>query len=190
MARNAQLSDAPCVKCGVVHERCAAHRKSAEVPTPCGKWPVQGATVCQNHGGAAKQVREKAAKVVVEEKLNRSLAEYWSDSADVSPTTAYQRALAVVDGNVAALPQVIQETEADKLGAAIEWATAIAAQSAKVAGDGVRAGIAEREVAVTEAQHQLVVDGITAAMEDLGLGDRVGDLWAAFAARVGDQGNG
>jgi hypothetical protein len=188
MARNTRLSESPCEKCGLVHERCAAHRKSAEAPTPCGKWPVQGATVCQNHGGAAKQVREKAAEVVAEEKLNRSLAEYWSASADVSPTVAYQRALAVVDGNVAALPQVIQETEPDKLGVVLEWATAIAAQSAKVAGDGVRAGIAERQVAVTEAQHQAFAQAILAGMAAIGLGDRVGDLLDAVQEHLASAG--
>jgi len=37
--------------------RCTAHKKDG---TPCGRWPVKGATVCPKHGGAAPQVRKKA----------------------------------------------------------------------------------------------------------------------------------
>lgn len=37
--------------------KCKAHKKDG---TPCGRWPVKGATVCPKHGGSAPQVRRKA----------------------------------------------------------------------------------------------------------------------------------
>jgi hypothetical protein len=37
--------------------KCKAHKKDG---SPCGRWPVKGATVCPKHGGAAPQVRQKA----------------------------------------------------------------------------------------------------------------------------------
>lgn len=38
-------------------QKCHAHKKDG---SPCGRWPVRGATVCPKHGGAAPQVRQRA----------------------------------------------------------------------------------------------------------------------------------
>lgn len=40
--------------------KCRAH--STRTGQPCGKRPISGATVCQTHGGAAPQVKRKAAE--------------------------------------------------------------------------------------------------------------------------------
>lgn len=43
--------------------KCKAHKKDG---TPCGRWPVKGATVCPKHGGSAPQVRRKAQERLLE----------------------------------------------------------------------------------------------------------------------------
>lgn len=53
----------PCKKCGRLHYRngrrtCTAHAKSTGLP--CQHWPINGGTVCRNHGGALPQVRAAA----------------------------------------------------------------------------------------------------------------------------------
>jgi len=39
--------------------KCKAHKKDG---SPCGRWPIRGATVCHTHGGAAPQVKLAAAR--------------------------------------------------------------------------------------------------------------------------------
>ena len=43
---------------GARPRRCSAHRKSGQ---PCRNWAIRGGYVCRMHGGAAPQVRAKAA---------------------------------------------------------------------------------------------------------------------------------
>lgn len=50
---------------------CTAHTKAGK---PCRSPALTGATVCRMHGGAAPQVREKAARVVLEELVGPALA--------------------------------------------------------------------------------------------------------------------
>jgi hypothetical protein len=40
-------------------QKCSAHKKDG---TPCQRPPIKGAKVCYHHGGAAPQVKEKAAQ--------------------------------------------------------------------------------------------------------------------------------
>ncbi len=48
--------------------RCSAHKKSGE---QCKKWAIRGGTVCRFHGGAAGQVKRKAA-ARIEASLDRA----------------------------------------------------------------------------------------------------------------------
>lgn len=54
--------------------------------TPCGRAPVPGAAVCHYHGGAAPQVREKAAERIAQARdmaLER-LIEFFADDGDIA----------------------------------------------------------------------------------------------------------
>lgn len=55
-----------CEKCGEIHQKngkptCVGHRRDKHF---CTKFPVNGSTVCDMHGGRAPQVKRKAAEVV------------------------------------------------------------------------------------------------------------------------------
>lgn len=45
---------------GPQRARCTGH--SSQTGEPCKKWPINGGTVCRTHGGAAPQVKAKAAE--------------------------------------------------------------------------------------------------------------------------------
>lgn len=49
---------AVCTRCERVHTGCRGHNRQGG---PCGSQPVPGAAVCHYHGGAAPQVKRKAA---------------------------------------------------------------------------------------------------------------------------------
>lgn len=53
--------------------RCRAHRKDGRA---CGCYAVQGAFVCRMHGGAAGQVKRKAAERLIEAGAYRALGAY------------------------------------------------------------------------------------------------------------------
>jgi hypothetical protein len=72
-------------------ERCTSRAKSTG--RRCGRWPVPGATVCVMHGGAAPQVRAKAAQRLQEAKaleLARSAGHQPGDGFDGDPLAALQ----------------------------------------------------------------------------------------------------
>lgn len=50
--------------------RCSA---TTTAGNPCRRWAIAGGTVCPKHGGAAPQVRQKAAERVLEMRLNGEL---------------------------------------------------------------------------------------------------------------------
>ena len=61
--------------------RCTAHNRAG---APCGKFSMQGMTVCRNHGGASPQAQAKAAEMVELAELRlRGLAPRAVDVLDV-----------------------------------------------------------------------------------------------------------
>jgi hypothetical protein len=53
-----------CPRCGEEHTRCGGHVWRDGEQRPCGRYPIRGARVCYSHGGAAGQVKRKAAERV------------------------------------------------------------------------------------------------------------------------------
>lgn len=47
-----------CPTCGKIHTRCRSHKGTGE---PCARYPRKGSAVCDTHGGAAPQVKSRAA---------------------------------------------------------------------------------------------------------------------------------
>lgn len=91
----------PCPKCGRDHGgKCAGHISTGErAGEPCGKWPVNGATVCRSHGAAASQVRAAADRRVEERRVRRELrilaeSEPAIDPDSVDPLEVLTRRLA------------------------------------------------------------------------------------------------
>jgi len=138
----------------VCRRRCVRIKKDGE---RCKKRPVLGTTVCGSHGaGKGSPVRASADAKVAAAKLDCALAEYWDAESGVVPAESYQYALEVSSGNVRALRQLVQDGEltADKL----VFAHRVAMDGAKVAMDGVKAGIADRAVTLAEGQGRLLAE--------------------------------
>lgn len=80
-----------CKKCGVAHvsrsggQACAGHRRRDGLP--CQNHPINGATVCKFHGGAAPHVRKKAAERYAEQKA-MAVVRTLGLPMDVGPTEA------------------------------------------------------------------------------------------------------
>lgn len=86
--------------------RCTA--TSSRTGEQCQKQPMKGATVCRNHGGATPQVRQAAARRLLEARVNGDLAQRgWEPVTD--PLTAY----ADLAGEVWALKELCREKLAE-----------------------------------------------------------------------------
>ena len=72
--------------------RCTGHnRRGAQ----CGRAPVPGATVCHYHGGAAPQVREKAAERIAQARdmATERFIEFLADDGDIADPTVLLAAI-------------------------------------------------------------------------------------------------
>lgn len=179
MSRKVPLTPKTDCPCGEIHDRCHGRRSDGK---PCRCWPPDGSDKCgQRHGASTKRAKAAQQRRVKEAELAHSLARFWQAADGVSPIDAYQQALAVVAGNVAALPTVLAEAEQarEALKAAgnvppstvvdeLEFAQKVASEAAKVADLGVRSGIAERVVALSEGQIGEAVDAVLRGLAAIG----------------------
>lgn len=102
-----------CERKGLVHEKngkptCHGHRKSDG--QCCGNFPINGSTVCRKHGGAAGQVKRKAAEVVQAEVL-RAEALRIGIPIDVEHGEAMVALVREAAGNVEFYRQLVQELQ-------------------------------------------------------------------------------
>lgn len=155
--------------------QCTARRKRDG--ERCTQTPVKGATVCFRHGGAAKQVREKGAQRVAEQRAADAVRKL-----NITPVTNPIDALAALAGEITALK--------DHLRAEFERLTALryegGAGSEQIRGELqayqaalrdtmnvlsviTRLGIDERQVRLAEQQADLIVQAIDAIVGALGL---------------------
>jgi len=159
--------------------------------TPCTKWAVKGATVCEKHGGNAPQVRARAAV--------RAEVEAWGlGDTTVDPGETLLRLLsqAVVRAEryASAVQRIVEEQGLEKalVGDNIvvdeqgtphktgEYVRGLAGlenqerdRAAKYATMAIQAGLAERQVRLLEKQTSLVERALLATMDDLGLSEDV-----------------
>jgi hypothetical protein len=73
-----------CQECGQVHEKCTGHKKHVVPKRPCRANPRAGSPVCDSHGGAAPQVKAKAASRV-QEQLAASAAARFALPVQIGP---------------------------------------------------------------------------------------------------------
>jgi len=176
--------------------RCSSTKTNGE---PCTKYAMNGATVCDTHGGKAPQVRAKAAERLVESHA-RSLVETYGRKIETTAVEALLDEVQWTAGHVAWLRDKVRELEDTELAAAggehpLVWGTTRrktggedwgeteeAAPNVwlrlyqterthlvKVCSEAIKAGIEERRVKLAEQQGALVAQVIRAILADLDL---------------------
>lgn len=178
--------------------RCTAHRRDG---TPCGSYPVKGATVCRMHGGSSPQARSAAARNVAAAKAAKAM-QLLAAPVNIDPADALLELVHWTAGEVRywrAEVAKIAEDDAEKLtwgvtrikeggddrGLTMEATRPVAyamltdAQDrlARFAAAALRAGVAERQIKLAEDQGTLVAQVIRSILDQL-------DLNAEQAAKV------
>lgn len=171
--------------------KCRARRTNGE---PCGNYPVQGAEVCRKHGGGAPQVRARAA----ERRAEAAVAVAVSDLGAAAPVTDPLAALAALAGEIVAwkdqarrrverLNDEIRYT-ADGQGTEQLRAEVLVFERALDRCDRVLGRIASLDIdnrlaRISEAQAQVVMLAITAALDHAGITGTPAAEARAVAAR-------
>lgn len=87
--------------------RCGAKKKDG---TPCGKWPLEGATRCRLHGGASPQAREAAQRRQQATMIRKTLGDV---PDDVDPAQALLELVKLKYAEMHWLRAKVQEVDPD-----------------------------------------------------------------------------
>lgn len=192
MTRGEQGRVCPLCAQGVEHERCAAHRSGAPW-VPCMAWPVRGGRVCRAHGGGARQVRDAADRSMQEEEARAAAARH-ALPRDVDPGTAlleevrrsaglvewlWQQIIQVEPGALIRGTRLIRRTDTPdgpitvtEVGPGVNlWWKLHQEERRHLTGvcrSALEAGVAERQIRLAERQGELIADGITWLLAELG----------------------
>jgi hypothetical protein len=162
--------------------KCTAH--SSSTGKPCGNRPALGATVCRWHGGAAPQVKAKAAERVAEEMARRALRRIADDQGPAEPVANPLLELSRIAGealrwkrlvaeHVAQLEQLrYQGVSGEQVRAEILLFERALDRCAAVLATIVRLNIDERLAAITEQQGHVLAGVVVSVLERLDLGDK------------------
>lgn len=177
--------------------KCAAHKVSTG--EPCKAWAVVGARVCVAHGGAAPQVKAKAAQNIAEAKARRALEGLEEYEAVTDPIERLQllagraeRFMAIVGARVEELTSMRYRTESEQLRAEVAVYERAIASTGKLLVDLARLNLDERAVRLQEAQVALLAGALAEALAEAGLATelrqqitvRVAELVAAAEDRA------
>lgn len=153
--------------------KCSARRTNGQ---PCKAWAVVGAKVCVAHGGAAPQVKAKAARVVAEQKAQRALEGLDDYQAVTDPIERLQllagraeRFMELVGERVAQLNTIRYSTESEQLRAEVAVYERAIASTGRLLVDLARLGLDERAVRLQEAQVALLAGALAEALAEAGL---------------------
>lgn len=182
-----------CAKCGRVHPRCAAHPSGAEVLRPCGRAPMKGSRVCRSHGGAAKQVKAKAAERTAEQDARKAFGKLSDHAVPVDdPFAEFAKlageAVAWKDwaaGRIADLER-IDSTDAkgtEQVRAQVALFERAMDRCAGFLRDFAKLGIEDRMSRVTVAQRVAIVRAIESVMAHLGVAGEERPVVDAILAR-------
>ena len=154
-------------------QKCSGHRTNGE---PCKAWAMNGSSVCVAHGGKARQVKAKAARVLAERKADKLLA----GIGDYEPVTdalgelqrlagRALRWLDVLEGIVEELQRIRYSSETEQIDGRVVVFERAMDRAGKFLADLARLGIDERMAKLSEAQAQLVNEVIRGVLADLNL---------------------
>lgn len=183
---------------------CTGHSKRTGFP--CQNWAIPGGTVCDDHGGRAKQVRAAAEARVAEQAAERAVTTYGL-RRDVDPMTALLEEVQWTAGAVEWLRLQVQALEPEELVFGVSEVkggdvTQKAAPSVwlelyqrerthltKVCGEAIRSGVAERQVRLAERQGALVASvlqsvlgALFARLEAAGVSEAVRAAWPGWVS--------
>lgn len=165
--------------------RCIAKRSDGQ---PCRRWAIKGGATCTSHGGAAPQVRAKAAvraeidwwglgdtTVDPGETLLRLLSQAVARAEKYAAQVAAQvEEHGLYDALVG--DRLIQDPDSGRVTKIDEYVRAMALieaqerdRAARFAKMAIEAGLAERQVRLAERQGALIEQVLVAAFEHLGL---------------------
>ena len=169
-------------------EKCTATSK--QTGQRCGAWATPGTNVCRFHGGAAKQVKTKAAQRLTEAQARADVARF-AARTDLHPAEALLDLVHYQAGVVAYWRSRVDQLEDQ----ALEWGTTRVKEGgddrgttqeakphvayallreaqrdlAEYATAALKAGVEERRVQLAERHGNLVAGAIRAILADLGL---------------------
>lgn len=153
--------------------RCVGTKTNGE---PCPKYAMNGATVCDTHGGKAPQVRAKSAERLAEQAAQRVLARI-----DVEPCDNPLKVLAELTGQAIAWKDAMADkvNELNSLRYSTDGGEQLRAEIAlweraldrcgKFLVDMARLNIDERLVSIEERKANLIADAVKAALAELEL---------------------
>lgn len=174
--------------------KCTA--RSSAGTGPCGNYPVRGSTVCRNHGGSAPQVKAKAQERIAEGEAQATLAALREVLGPVEPVVNPLLELSRIAGEALRWKQVIagRVAELEQLrykGASGEQVRAEIAlferaldRCSTVLANIVRLNIDERLATITERQGHTIAAVISTVLEQLDLGDKVGEVRELVAVEL------
>lgn len=167
--------------------KCSGHTRSGK---PCGKYAIDGGTVCPTHGGRAPQVAARAGILAA--------VSAWTDGKHVADpsevllqlmTVAYERA----EQHAAALDEILKTegwstafvgdayTESGlKTGEyarqLAQWESRERVHAADLSVKAIAGKLEARRVRATEAQVAIVLEAMRVSLTELGLEERVGEV--------------
>lgn len=153
-------------------ESCRATNRRGK---QCENWPTPGATVCRNHGGAAPQVKEKAAQRVAMAKAQTVVGRL-----KITPTDDAVSELQRIAGEtvalkdylrkqVQALTQIRYRAETEQTRAELVCYMASLRDCERILTSLARLGLEERNVRIKESQATMVRTAVERALRAAGL---------------------
>jgi hypothetical protein len=162
-----------------VKRKCTAHTSKGK---PCRKAPVLGADVCTSHGGAAPQVRAKAAERVAEEKLDKAMRRELA-RLDVNPVDDPLTVLSTLAGQALAFKDALAERVnvlqairyqdargSEQLRSEVALFERAMDRCERFCHSMAKLNIDERRARVEEKQVELVKHALASALADMGMG--------------------
>jgi hypothetical protein len=153
--------------------KCSARKTTGE---PCRAWAIVGGEVCVAHGGAAPQVKAKAARRAAEEKAQAILAGIKDFEPVTDPIGELERLagravrwLEVLEGIVADLNRIRYTTESEQIDGRIIVFERAMTTAGKLLTDLARLNLDERAVRLQEAQVALLAGALAEALAEAGL---------------------
>lgn len=166
-------------------ERCSA--KSKRSGKRCGKWPIQGAKVCEMHGGKAPQVKRVASERLLEGDLRKALERHGRDTPVTDPLTALQEHAGKVrswfdylEERVSSLRHSSQ-WDTEQIRGEVELFTRAQETVGKILVDMAKLKIDERLIAIEEGKVAMLFEALKAGLVAGGI-TGPGPTQAAFAA--------